>query len=207
MTSTTSASRPTTSPPSWRSTSGIWAVRAVDAADRVEVEGVAAAALVGGRLAPSVEKPLGRSVRRGLIRSLIPRCVISSNDFSLPQWWLPMKLIDPHVYWLLPSFPLSRLRRCPTWTTRRPSQPWLKAQRLFLRPTGASRAPPLRGLHVPGSFSRVEWWRRMSLTMTLKVRTEFYPIKTKRRWKKKQKLTKKKQKEKRTSCYSGAAYW
>lgn len=30
--------------------------------------------------------------------------------------------------------------------------------------------------------------------MTLNVRTEFYPIKTKRRWKKKQKLTKKNKK-------------
>jgi len=43
--------------------------------------------------------------------------------------------------------------------------------------------------------------------MALNVRTEFYPIKTKLRWKKKTEINKKNKKKKRTSCYSGATYW
>lgn len=76
---------------------------------------------------------------------------------------------------------------------------------LSLRPTGAPWAPPLRGLHVHGSFSKKKWWRRLSLPMALNLRTEFYPIKTKTKMKKNRNDENKN--KKRTSCYSGATYW
>lgn len=89
---------------------------------------------------------------------------------------------------------LSHLHLCPMWTTQRPSQPWLKPQLLSLRPTGASEAPPLWGLHVPGSFSKVKWWRIVS--MALNLRTEFYPKKNKIKIEKKTEINTKKKQQK-----------
>lgn len=114
------------------------------------------------------------------------------NVFSFPVF--SSKMSESSNSKLCSLFP-SRLHLCPMWTTRRPSRPWPKYRLLSLRPTGAYLAPPLRGLHVPGSFSKVKWWRRLSLTMALNVRTEFYPTKRKD-GKKKTEINKKKQKRK-----------
>lgn len=49
------------------------------------------------------------------------------------------------IFFIYFFYSTSHLLLCPMWTTQRPSQPWV-------RPTGATWAPPLWGLHVPGSI-------------------------------------------------------